>query len=227
MSWRAVVVVVVLLAGTANAGELAQTQQVIGKHAAAAKRDRIVGGAVATGTGLAIGVAGGYLLATVDDDAFLGDLSKSVGYTLLTTGGILAIAGPFLMLRRSELEEMRDELTVEEDARHVRTVVAHRARGARRTRRIMRGVGALLAGVGATSTLVGVIGGEAIDGDVRNDLIGAGAGVGCLGVGLTLLSFTPSQWDIIERDLGRTPVPTTAAIVPARGGFVAGVGGSF
>lgn len=221
-----VVALVAQLAGSARAdGELAHTKDVVERHATSVRRLRI-GGAVLVGTGgIALGVAG-YRMAA-DAQGFLSSVDKAYGYTMLGTGAIFAVLGPVLLLSRSDVEKMRDELTDAQDAKFARTDIANRAASGHKTRMMLRTIGLMLVGVGGVGVTAAVAGGDSIDHDTHIQLLGAGIAFGAVGTGFTVASLIETRWESVHDDLQQPSVPVTANVVPVRGGAIAGVSGTF
>ncbi len=222
--------VVLSLTGTVQAeATLEYTQAVVGRQASRARKVRIVTGVAMAASGVALGAGGFHVLANVKEGGLidLSGLEKALAYSMIGAGGVLAIASPLLMLTRSYAEVLRDDITDENDARLVRTEVAHRAKQMRRTRMVVRGIGVVLAGVGAIGVTAAAASGDSLDDAPRNDLMGAGISLGLLGSGLVIGSLIETRWETMHRELTVPTVELSAGLVPVRGGAIAGVGGTF
>jgi hypothetical protein len=227
---RCALAVVLSLTGAVHADvTFAHTQEVVGRHASRARKIRIGTGVAMVASGVALGAGGVYMVANVKEGGLidLSALEKGFGYTVVGIGGVLVLASPLLLFKRSQAEQLRDDISDERDAQLARAQIAHNANDTYRSRVIVRGLGVVVAGVGALSVTVGAAAGEAIEEDARKDLVAMGITMGVLGSGLVLASLIDYRWETIHRELTAPSLQMSAGIVPTRGGAIAGVTGTF
>jgi hypothetical protein len=216
-----------LLTTTVHADDtLPHTRAVLERHAKASRRNRTIGAVVLGGGGVAVGVWGGALVASAD--GWFADLEKAFGYMFVGLGGLAVIDSVLLVAVDSEYENLRDDVSSEQDARYARMEVVHKAATMRRGRRVVGGIGLALAAGGAAALTVGVLGDDAIEHDTSNELIGSGVAIGSLGALLAIGSLFESRWEEIDRELANPPATAmTPAVVPVRGGVLGAVAGTF
>lgn len=222
--------ILVTFATSAHADdELVHTREVLRRHADASRTRQTIGGIAMIASGVALGGAGYYVLANVQEGGFidLSDLERAFGYSMIGVGGLSILSGTLLLVVKNHYETMADQVTDAQDARFARTEIAHHAAAGRRTRTVVRIVGLTLAGVGALGATIALAGGESIDRSTRNELLGAGIAFGIFGTGFTVGSLFETRWEKMHDDLQAVRTPVTAAFVPVRGGAMLGVGGSF